>query len=415
MKIEITEISKIKPYDLNAKRHPKKQIRQIAASIQEFGFNQPIVVDKQGVIIVGHGRYEAAKLLDMEEVPVMVVNLSEMRAKAYRLADNKLNESEWDMKLAVEELKGLTEPLFELTGFDSDLLLEPESKDDILPASAPAITKLGDVYELGQHRLVCGDSRDADLIEKLCDERKVDMFLSDPPYNVAYVGKTKDALTIENDEMGGAEFRQFLADAFRSADNVMKKGAVFYIWHADSEGFNFRGACEDIKWRVRQCLIWNKNSMVMGRQDYHWKHEPCLYGWKDGARHLWNSDRTQTTILDFIRPTRNEEHPTMKPVELMAYQITNNTKGEDIVLDLFGGSGSTLIACAKTGRICYMSELDPKYVDVIVQRYVDFTGDINIKRNGKPITWEITAGLQEEKKSTTTKESTRKKSKISKE
>lgn len=200
------------------------------------------------------------------------------------------------------------------------------------------------------------------------------MFLTDPPYNVAYEGKTADALTIKNDSMSNASFRQFLRDAFTAADSVMKAGAVFYIWHSDSEGYNFRGACADTAWKVRQCLIWHKNVMVMGRQDYHWRHEPCLYGWKDGAGHLWASDRKQTTILNFDRPTRNLEHPTMKPVALFEYQLLNNTKGGDLCLDLFGGSGTTLIACEKNGRYARLMELDPKYCDVIVRRWQSFTG-----------------------------------------
>lgn len=200
------------------------------------------------------------------------------------------------------------------------------------------------------------------------------MLLTDPPYNVAYKGKTADALTIQNDSMSDASFRTFLRDAFAAADAAMKPGAVFYIWHADSEGFNFRGACQDVEWKVRQCLVWRKNSMVMGRQDYHWRHEPCLYGWKGGAGHLWASDRKQTTILDFDRPTRSLEHPTMKPVALFEYQLLNNTKGGDLCLDLFGGSGTTLIACEKNGRYARVMELDPKYCDVIVRRWQAFTG-----------------------------------------
>ena len=200
------------------------------------------------------------------------------------------------------------------------------------------------------------------------------MLLTDPPYNVAYEGKTADALTIQNDSMSDASFRTFLCDAFAAADAVMKPGAVFYIWHADSEGFNFRGACQDVKWKVRQCLVWRKNSMVMGRQDYHCRHEPCLYGWKGGAGHLWASDRKQTTILDFDRPTRSLEHPTMKPVALFEYQLLNNTKGGDLCLDLFGGAGTTLIACEKNGRYARVMELDPKYCDVIVRRWQAFTG-----------------------------------------
>jgi site-specific DNA-methyltransferase (adenine-specific) len=211
-------------------------------------------------------------------------------------------------------------------------------------------------------------------MERLCGDQRVDMLLTDPPYNVAYTGKTKDALTIQNDSMGDEAFRTFLRDAFVTADAVLKPGAVFYVWHADSEGYNFRGACKDAGWQVRQCLIWQKNSMVMGRQDYHWQHEPCLYGWKDGAGHLWASDRKQTTLLKFDRPSRSEDHPTMKPVALFEYQLLNNTKGGDIVLDSFGGSGTTLIAAEKNGRIARIMELDPKYVDVIVKRWEDFTG-----------------------------------------
>ena len=359
----------------------------MANSIKEFGFNQPIVVDKKGIIIVGHGRYEAAKLLGLTDVPTIQVNLTEEQAKAYRLADNKLNESDWDMKLAVDELKELSKEMQELTGFDLDLLIEPDEKDDEIPENVPAQSKLGDIYILGNHRVLCGDSTKIEDMERLMDGKKADLVLTDPPYNVNYKGKTKDALTIENDKKTDGDFRQFLVDAFTSMDTFLKQGGVFYIWHADLEGYNFRGACHDIGWIVRQCLIWNKQCMVMGRQDYHWKHEPCLYGWKDGAGHLWATDRKQTTILNFDRPTRSTQHPTMKPVELLVYQLMNNTKGEDIILDTFLGSGSTLIASEKTGRICYGMELDPKYIDVIVQRYVDYTGNENIIKNGEPIIW----------------------------
>jgi site-specific DNA-methyltransferase (adenine-specific) len=211
-------------------------------------------------------------------------------------------------------------------------------------------------------------------LERLCEGQLVDMWLTDPPYNVAYEGGTKEKLTIQNDSMSNDAFRQFLRDAYSAADAVMKKGAVFYIWHADSEGYNFRGAAADINWTVRQCLIWKKSSLVMGRQDYHWMHEPCLYGWKDGASHLWASDRKQTTILEFAKPSRNGEHPTMKPVELFEYQMLNNTKGSDLVLDSFAGSGTTAIACEKHGRHARLMELDPKYCDVIIKRWQDFTG-----------------------------------------
>jgi site-specific DNA-methyltransferase (adenine-specific) len=220
---------------------------------------------------------------------------------------------------------------------------------------------------------MCGDSTSIEAVEKLTDGL-VDILVTDPPYNVNYEGATKDKLKIMNDSMDDEQFRQFLRDAFVAADAVMKQGAVYYIWHADSEGYNFRGACRDAGWKVRQTLIWAKDSMVMGRQDYHWKHEPCLYGWKEGAAHLWAADRKQTTIIECKKPRVNDIHPTMKPVELMEYQILNNTKGQDVVLDLFGGSGSTLIACEKTGRKARLMELDPKYCDVIVKRWEEFTG-----------------------------------------
>lgn len=222
---------------------------------------------------------------------------------------------------------------------------------------------------------MCGDSTKQDQVAKLMSGEKADLLLCDPPYNVAYEGATKDHLTIENDNMDDASFRAFLKEAFAAADSVMKPGAPFYVWHADSEGYTFRGAASDVGWDIKQCLIWAKNSLVLGRQDYQWKHEPCLYGWKAGAPHNWYSDRKQTTILEFDKPQRNGEHPTMKPVELFAYQMKNSTKSKDIVLDLFGGSGTTLIAAQRLGRRAYLMELDPKYCDVIIKRYEEFTGD----------------------------------------
>lgn len=215
--------------------------------------------------------------------------------------------------------------------------------------------------------------------------RQADLYITDPPYNVAYVGKTKDALTIENDKMADGDFRQFLVDAFRAANDNMKPGSAFYIWHADSEGFNFRGACKDIGWDVKECLIWNKNQMVLGRQDYQWKHEPCLYGWKQGASHNWYSDRKQTTVIDMSKPNRSEDHPTMKPVGLFAYQIENSSKPGDIVLDSFAGSGTTMVACEKMGRKAMLMELDPKYCDVIIRRYIQESGnlDLKVERDGE--------------------------------
>jgi site-specific DNA-methyltransferase (adenine-specific) len=386
MQIEKRLLADLIPYINNSRKHSDDQVSQIAASIKEFGWTNPILVDGDNGIIAGHGRIMAAKKLGMTEVPVIeLAHLSKEQRKALIIADNKLAlNSDWDTNLLSIELADLQELGFDLnlTGFNADELanlLQPEQVDgltdenEIPPVPEEPKTKLGDIYQLGDHRLMCGDSTSIEAVEKLTDGL-VDILVTDPPYNVDYTGKTKDALKIQNDSMDDSTFRQFLRDAFTAADVVMKPGAVFYIWHADSEGYNFRGACKDAGWQVRQCLIWQKDTMVMGRQDYHWKHEPCLYGWKDGAAHLWATDRKQTTLILCKRPTKNDLHPTMKPVELMEYQILNNTKGMDIVLDLFGGSGSTLMACEKIGRKARLMELDPKYCDVIVKRWEDFTG-----------------------------------------
>lgn len=381
-------IEELIPYVNNARTHSDEQVAQIAASIKEFGWTNPILIDGDKGIIAGHGRLAAARKLKMNKIPAIQLDgLSEAQKKALVLADNKLAlNSGWDDKLLAIELADLKEMDFDISviGFSVDEIdaLEPDveqvdgltDEDEVPDVPDDPVTKLGDVWILGRHRLMCGDSTSIDAIRELCQEQLVDMWLTDPPYNVAYEGKTKDALKIQNDAMGDDQFRQFLRDAYTAADASMKPGAVFYIWHADLEGYNFRGAAKDAGWQVRQCLVWKKQTMVMGRQDYHWKHEPCLYGWKDGAGHLWASDRKQTTILEFNRPSRNAEHPTMKPVELFEYQMLNNTKGGDIVLDSFGGSGTTAIAAEKNGRIARLMELDPKYCDVIVKRWQDFTG-----------------------------------------
>ena len=385
--IKWESVDKLIPYAKNARTHSDEQVAQIAGSIKEFGFNNPILVDKDNSVIAGHGRLMAARKLGMDKVPVVELqHLTESQRKAYVLADNRIAlNSGWDTSMLSLELQDLKDDIdLSLLGFDPDeldALLNPieeteglTDEDAVPDVPDEPKTKLGDIYILGNHRLMCGDSCSITDMEKLVNDRQVDMWLTDPPYNVAYEGKTKDALTIQNDSMDNEGFRQFLRDAYVTADTVMKAGAVFYIWHADSEGYNFRGAAHDAGWKVRQCLIWKKSTMVMGRQDYHWKHEPCLYGWKEGAGHLWATDRKQTTILEFDKPSRNGEHPTMKPVALFEYQMLNNTKGGDIVLDSFGGSGTTLLAAEKHGRHAYLMELDPKYCDVIVKRWEDFTG-----------------------------------------
>lgn len=262
---------------------------------------------------------------------------------------------------------------------DEDTAYEDDfDADEALDIIEEYETQPGDLYLLGRHRLLCGDSTKAEEVAKLMGGDAAALLLTDPPYNVDYEGS---AGKIQNDNMEDSAFRTFLRDAFQAADGQMKPGAAFYIWHADTEGYNFRGACRDVGWNIRQCLIWSKNTMVLGRQDYHWKHEPCLYGWKDGAAHHWYSDRKQTTVLEFDKPQRSEEHPTMKPVPLFAYQIKNNTQPGDAVLDLFGGSGTTLIACEQIGRTCYLMELDPRFCDVIVKRWEKLTGDKAVKVN----------------------------------
>ena len=332
---------------------------------------------EENIIVEGHGRYAACKSLGIETVPVLRLDeMTDKQRREYAIAHNRTAEfSVWDFDMLKEESKELdfSDFDFDLTEDEDTEIIEDEAPE--IDEDTPPRTKLGDIWKLGTHRLMCGDSTNVEDVYKLMGEERADMLLTDPPYNVAYEGKTKKKLTIQNDEQDDADFRQFLVDAFEAANAVMKPGAVFYIWHADSEGYNFRGACFDIGWKVRQCLIWNKNSMVMGRQDYHWKHDPCLYGWKEGASHLWAADRKQTTVIDWQRPTKAEIHPTMKPVGLFDYQIKNNTKGGDIVLDLFNGSGTTIMACEQNGRVARCMELDPRYVDACVKRWETFTGE----------------------------------------
>lgn len=399
----------ITPYTKNAKKHPKKQVEMIANSIREFGMHQPIVVDKEGVIIVGHGRFAALQLLGWsnEEIAkhTKVVDLSEEQAKAYRLADNKLNESDWDMELVIEELKELTPDLIDLTGFEKDLIIEPDEKDDEVPeVPEEPKSKLGDLYELGNHRVLCGDSTKIDDVERLMDGKKADMVFTDPPYNVAVNDESEeslkarnrrtDGLKVANDKMSDESFRSFLSDVFVNMFATIKNGAVAYICYADSEAVNFISTFKESGFHFGQNVIWNKQQFVMTRKDYHYKHEPILYGWKEGEAHPWYSDRKQTSVWNFDRPFKSQLHPTTKPIELITYALVNSSKAEDIVLDTFLGSGSTLIASEKTGRICYGIELDPKYVDVIVQRWVDYTGIEEITKNGIIETWQKTQKKQ---------------------
>ena len=371
----------------NYRKHNDKNKSLIRKSLEECGAGRSIVIDNNGEIIAGNGIYEQAqklglktKIIETDGSDLVVVkrtdlNTDDEKRKRLAVMDNSTSDSsEFDLELLQADFEV---PELEDMGIEfPDIEVEDEKEvvEDEIPEKVETRCKRGDIWQLGDHRLMCGDSTSISDVEKLMDGVKVDLLITDPPYNVAYEGGTKEKLTILNDKMDNDSFRQFLRDAFTTADAVMKPGAVFYIWHADSEGYNFRGACFDVNWKVRQCLIWNKSSLVLGRQDYQWKHEPCLYGWKDGASHLWASDRKQSTVIEFDKPQRNGEHPTMKPVGLFDYQIKNNTKKQDIVLDLFGGSGTTIVACEQNGRIAYSMELDEHYCDVIIQRWENLTG-----------------------------------------
>lgn len=417
LKIEYVPIEDLKAYERNAKLHPPEQIQQIKNSILEFGFNDPIAVWKDNEIIEGHGRLMAAQELCYKEIPIIRLDgLSDEQRKAYMLAHNKLTmNSDFDIDLLNFELATINGIDMTDFGFEFDFGFNeaPDVVEDNFDEefTEEPVSQLGDIYQLGQHRLMCGDSTCIEQVKKLLNNELVDLLLTDPPYNVNYTGGTKDALKIMNDSMEDSRFRAFLSDAFHNANAVMKPGAAFYIWHADSEGLNFRYAATNTGWKIRQCLVWVKNALVLGRQDYQWRHEPCLYGWKDGT-HYFTEDRTQATVIDDKidlkklkkdemlklleeiysdkvpttviyedKPIVNDVHPTMKPIRLMGQLIKNSTKPKQAVLDLFGGSGSTMIACEQLDRICYTMELDPKYVDVIIDRWEQFTGQRAIKLN----------------------------------
>lgn len=425
MKVESRHITDIYPYPGNPRRNIQA-VAAVARSIREFGWRQPIVVDSDGVIIAGHTRLLAARKLGFTEVPVhTATDLTPEQVRAYRLADNRLAElAEWDDDLLAQELAALELADVDLSilGLNDDDLArllnrtQTESGDRaeaVPPVPSEPVSRSGSVYQLGDHRLMVGDSTDPEVLRRLVGDGHVDLLLTDPPYGVCYVGKTSDALTIQNDTIQGEQFLEFLTDAFRAADSVMRPGAAFYVWHADTEGFNFRTAVRNVGWGLRQCLVWAKNTMVMGRQDYHWQHEPCLYGWKSGAAHQFLADRKQTTLqrskagwqinptgdgyavtiagetylitgdnlrvrrvdttlLEFERPTRSADHPTMKPVALFEYLILNSARRGEVILDPFAGSGTTVVACERTGRIARVCELDSRYADVVRRRWAEF-------------------------------------------
>lgn len=388
MEVIYRKLSDIKPLDKNPRKITKEQLETLKKSISEnseyFEARPIILSDRTGelVIIAGNQRYRACKELKYKEVPTILLSgLTEAKEREIIIRDN-VNNGEWDDELLADwnadELKewGVDLP----DGWINEDLEEKAEGDGYeKPCVLEVKVKRGEIWQLGKHRLMCGDSTNIEDVRNLMGGVKCDLFLTDPPYNISYQGRTDKKLTIENDNLCDESFRAFLSDAFKCADEQMKCGAAFYIWHAGSEGYNFCYAVKNSGWILKQVLMWNKNRLVLGRQDYQWKHEPCLYGWKGGASHKWYSDRKQTTVMDFDSPIKNEEHPTMKPIELFSRLIENSSKKGDVVLDSFGGSGTTLIACEQLNRICYTMELSEEYSSVIVDRWEKFTGEKAVK------------------------------------
>jgi len=398
--MELVSITKLVPYVNNARTHSPEQIMKLRSSLREFGFINPVIIDKDYGIIAGHGRVMAAKEEGIAEVPcVFAEHLTEAQKRAYILADNRLAlNAGWDAEMLSVEIADLQASDFDvsLLGFDdaelNKLLCGEEVNDDDFDVEGelakPAITKRGDLWLLGPHRLVCGDSTQADTYSLLMDGILANLVVTDPPYNVNYEGA---AGKIKNDNMADEKFYQFLLDAFTLTEKAMAKDASIYVFHADTEGLNFRKAFSDAGFYLSGTCIWKKQSLVLGRSPYQWQHEPILFGWKKAGKHTWFSDRKQSTIWEFDKPRKNTDHPTMKPVPLVAYPILNSSMTGCIVLDPFGGSGSTLIACEQTGRICYTVELDEKFCDVIVNRRIELKGsdaDVFLLRDGQKISFE---------------------------
>ena len=427
---ENVAVDKLIPYENNARTHSEEQVAKIARSIEQFGFINPVLIDGNYCIIAGHGRVLGAKEIGLQEVPcIFIDDLTEEQKRAYIIADNKLAlDAGWDDEILKAELNFLKEANFDitLTGFEMDEIdlnatdIEFKEDDFDVEAELPAESKakLGDIYQLGKHRVMCGSSTSAEDVQKLVGGEVMDLCVTDPPYNVnygsinetGYVKERNNANKILNDNMDDLSFYNFLFDFYTQMMSVLKAGGAFYIFHADSESLNFRGALKEAGGTVKETLIWVKNALVLGRQDYQWKHEPCLYGWKDGAGHYFIDDRCQTTVFEDDsalqkmskdqliqlikqiqeeqcpttiihenKPTKNDLHPTMKPINLIGRLVKNSSRERENVFDGFGGSGSTLIACEQLNRRAYLMELDPRYVDVIIKRWEEFTGEKAVK------------------------------------
>lgn len=396
--MQLVDIHKLIPYVNNARTHNVQQINKLRSSLREFGFINPVIIDRDFNVIAGHGRITAAKEEGINEVPCVFVDyLTEAQKKAYILTDNRMAmDAGWDEELLKVEIEALQAEDFDLslTGFDESELAgffdtADDAKDDDFDVDAelekPPVTKSGDLWLLGNHRLLCGDSTREESYTLLMNGKKANLVVTDPPYNVNYQGT---AGKIKNDNLENDKFYQFLFDAFTCMEKAMADDASIYVFHADTEGLNFRKAFADAGFYLSGTCIWKKQSLVLGRSPYQWQHEPCLFGWKKNGKHQWYSDRKQTTIWEFDKPKKNGDHPTMKPVPLIAYPIKNSSMSNCIVLDPFGGSGSTLIACEQTNRICHTIELDEKYCDVIIKRYIEQVGtseNVSVVRDGKSI------------------------------
>lgn len=408
-RFEKVDISKLIPYARNSRTHSKEQVLQLRASIREFGFLNPCLIDKDFNIIAGHGRILAAKEERLKEVPcIFVEHLSEAQKRAFIIADNRIAmNAGWDDEMLSVELSDLQGADFDLDllGFDVvelDKLLngDAEVQEDDFDVDAeldkPTLSKEGDLWLLGNHRLICGDSTKQETYDKLMDGKQANLCVTDPPYNVNYEGS---AGKIKNDNMANEAFYSFLFDAFSCIEKALANDASIYVFHADTEGLNFRKAFQDAGFYLSGTCIWKKQSLVLGRSPYQWKHEPVLYGWKKKGKHQWYTGRKESTIWEFDKPRKNGDHPTMKPLPLLAYPINNSSMSNCIVLDAFGGSGSTLIACEQTKRNCYMIELDEKFVDVIVKRYIEQVGssdNVSLIRDGQTLKYEDVRIMDEE-------------------
>lgn len=400
--MQLVQTAKLVPYVNNARTHSPEQILKLRSSIREFGFLNPIIIDRKDYsVIAGHGRLMAANAEGIKEVPcVFADNLTEAQKKAYIIADNRMAmDAGWDEELLRIEIEALQAEAFDisLTGFEeqelTDLFASEDESDvedddfDLNDALEKAsFVKRGDVWQVGRHRLMCGDATSEEDVATLMDGKLANLIVTDPPYGVSFT--SSDGLSIQNDSIKGEEFYNFLLKAFQNMAAHLEKGGAAYVFHADTEGLNFRRAFMDAGFHLAGCCIWVKNSLVLGRSDYQWQHEPVLYGFMKNGKHPWYSDRSQTTIWNFNKPKRNKNHPTSKPLDLLAYPIGNSSQANGIVIDTFGGSGSTLMACEQTNRICHMMELDEKYASVILRRYVEDTNDaenVYVIRDGEKI------------------------------